>query len=157
MRLVLFARTTVIFLLVFLTACASDKKIPPPPRGSIIDVTQAADSAQLTRSRQLLEGITSKAGEARKVEAFRTSEECSKAADFYNQFMARTHWSALPIAQLESDDTSLKAAAGSGEFATGWKYMSRTSYIVGAPEPNAGCVIITAIFDHGRRNRYEAK
>ena len=145
-----------ISLLLLLSACAADKKIPPPPQGSIIDFTQAANSTQLTRSRQLLEGITGKAGEARKVDAYRTSEDCSKAGDFYNQFMARAHWSALPTAQLQSGDASLKAA-GSQEFATGWKYMSRTSYIVGAPEPGAGCVIITAIFDHGRRNRYEAK
>jgi hypothetical protein len=143
-------------LFLLISGCASDKKIPPPPQGSILDFTQAADSAQLTRPRQLLEGITGKAGEARKVDAYRTSEDCSKVADFYNQFMAGAHWSALPVELMQSDDAALKAATGSREFANGWKYMSRTSYIAGAPEP-MGCVVITAIFDHGRRNRYQAK
>lgn len=131
-----------IFLLaiaVLATGCASDKKIPPPPQGSIIDVTQPAE---LERPRQLLEQITAGAGVVRKLDAYRTPANCTSVADFYNQVMQGEHWKQLAA-----------ASPAPGEFASQWKYMSRTAYLVGAPSDapgGAGCVVIAGVFSHVR-------
>jgi hypothetical protein len=125
---------------VLLCACASDKKVPPPPQGVVLDVTQPID---LSRPRQLLGSLIGAAGTARKVDAYGTPESCSSVAVFYDRFMRDAHWS------------SLHEQADANGFAQSWKYMSRTSYIVGAPASNAGCTVITAIYSRAHRNRYE--
>lgn len=127
-----------------LAACAADKKIPPPPRGSLVDVSQPVD---LSRPRQLLEAIPDKTGLARKVDAYSTPEDCTAVQKFYNESMQERHWTALTHEE-----------SGKNEFAQSWRYMSRNAYIAGAASSeSAGCTIITAIYSRGKRTHYDPK
>lgn len=127
------------------TGCASDKKIPPPPQGSIIDVTQPA---ALARPRQLLEQITRRAGVIRKLDAYQTPVDCASVADYYSRAMRAGHWKLISI-----------APAAPGEFASQWKYMSRTAYLAGAaPDaPGVGCVVMAGVFSHVRSHIPQAR
>ena len=134
-------------VLTMLTACASDKKIPPPPQGTVIDVSQPAD---LSRVRELLDAIPQKQGYAKKVVAYRSSEDCAPVARFYGDFMRGTHWT-----ELSAGDNS---PADASAFTQSWKYMSRRAYIVGSTPPGgSGCTVMTAIYDKAHRNRYESQ
>lgn len=149
------APASVLLATILFSACAADKKIPPPPQSNVLDVSQPVD---LGRDRELLDSLP-KDGYAKKVDAFNSAQGCAPVADFYTKYMRDASWTELSASQPASDThSSAWNPAGLTQFTQSWKYQSRHVYIVGSvPKTGSGCVVMTAIYTKAHRNRYESE